>query len=194
MGDEKSEKSAARGLGITGETVRRNIRWIRDARNISAAELSETLGRLERPIPVLGIQRIEAGTRRVDADDLVTIAVALGVSPASLLMPMYEDGVKREKSAVASRGAAITADALIPTTAWNRPIAARAVWRWLTARAPLVHGTMATFVAHGWPVWVQEHLEEQMLADLASTLEPGADIPKMLLTQRKEGRPADGDD
>ena len=142
--------------------MRRNIRWIRDARNISAAELSATLSRLERPIPVLGVQRIEAGTRRVDVDDLVTIAVALGVSPASLLMPMYEDDAVSQRTPVPARGAEIRKDSLVPISAWNRPVSARVVWDWLSAAAPLVRGTLATFMAHGLPGWERERMEAEV--------------------------------
>ncbi|HME16029.1 MAG TPA: helix-turn-helix transcriptional regulator [Mycobacterium sp.] len=90
---DKSSKSAGRPLGQTGETVRRNIRDIRDKKGISGPELSEKLAELHRPIPPLGIHRIESGTRRVDVDDLVAIALALNVSPLALLLPTWADAV-----------------------------------------------------------------------------------------------------
>ncbi|MEU6184536.1 hypothetical protein [Nocardia sp. NPDC047038] len=40
-----------------------------------------------RPIPTLGLRHIEAMKRRVDADDLVALAVALGANPNALLLP-----------------------------------------------------------------------------------------------------------
>ena len=45
------------------------------------------LAELGREIPSLGLRRIEAGERRVDADDLVALALALDVTPLALLLP-----------------------------------------------------------------------------------------------------------
>lgn len=100
--------------------------------------LSERLETLGRPIPPLGLRRIEAGTRRVDVDDLVAIAIALGVSPASLLMP--------EVSSIAH-------DDLVSVTGWHKPITATVVWGWLTSARPLVRGTLGSFIDHALPQW-----------------------------------------
>ncbi|MBF6286919.1 helix-turn-helix domain-containing protein [Nocardia cyriacigeorgica] len=77
-------------LGPTGETVRANVARLRDELRLTYPELSRRLEDLGRPIPVLGLSRIEKGERRVDADDLVALALALGVSPITLLMPATE--------------------------------------------------------------------------------------------------------
>src|SRR6476659_4961943 len=72
-------------LGPIGVELTHNVRRLRG--ELGYAELSRRLGEMGREIPPLGLRRIEAGTRRVDADDLVALAVALGVSPITLLMP-----------------------------------------------------------------------------------------------------------
>lgn len=163
MADDKSK--AGRQLGATGETVRRNIRWIRDDRGISGAELSHDLDRLGRPIPLLGIQRIEAGTRRVDVDDLMAIAVALGVSPASLLMPLREDAPGSDRdSAVPSAGDEVQVGDLVPTTGWHVAISASQMWDWVTAAKPLVSGTMLTLIRYGLPSWERKKAEADMEA------------------------------
>lgn len=72
-------------LGPTGEHVRANVARLRGRTQYK--ELAERLSALGRPIPPLGLRRIEAGERRVDADDLMALAVALGVPPNSLLLP-----------------------------------------------------------------------------------------------------------
>lgn len=54
-------------------------------------ELAERLEKVGRPIPVLGLRRIESEERRVDADDLVALAIVLNVSPVRLLMPYTID-------------------------------------------------------------------------------------------------------
>jgi transcriptional regulator with XRE-family HTH domain len=74
-------------MGPTGETVRANIIRLRADRRMGYTELSERLKDIDKRIPPLGLRRIEAGERRVDVDDLFALAVALGVSPTTLLLP-----------------------------------------------------------------------------------------------------------
>lgn len=150
------DKSGGRPVGATGSAVRKNIRRIRDAKGVSANELSEALRRLNRPIPPLGISRIENGQRRVDVDDLVAIASALGVSPATLLMPATndDDSEVREGDNVA-------------LSAWNKPIGAVWTWEWLTAAHPLVSGTrMTSFVQHAWPAWERDQFDAQVAEEI----------------------------
>ncbi len=132
-------KESARGA--TSDTVSANIRDIRTAQNLNYTQVSEQLETLGRSISAVGIRRIENGERRVDVDDLSAIAVALRVSPASLLMPNLEKVTEKD---------------LVPITGWHKPITATVVWRWLTAVEPLVRGTFGTFVDHGLPSWERD--------------------------------------
>jgi hypothetical protein len=50
-------------------------------------ELAERLADLGRPIPVLGLRRLERGERRADADDLTALALALETTPNRLMLP-----------------------------------------------------------------------------------------------------------
>ena len=68
-----------------------NIRQLREDRRLGYNELSRMLSDLGREIPPLGLRRIEARDRRVDTDDLVALALALGVSPLALLLPTERD-------------------------------------------------------------------------------------------------------
>lgn len=68
-----------------GENVRDNLLRIRQAHRLTYAEVSRTLEDLGRPIAPLGLSRIENGERRVDVDDLMALAEALGVEPDELL-------------------------------------------------------------------------------------------------------------
>lgn len=74
-------------LGPIGQQVRANVERLRTARGMSKKDLADKTREGGRAIPPLGISRIEAGTRRVDADDLVALADALNVSPLTVLMP-----------------------------------------------------------------------------------------------------------
>lgn len=79
-------------LGPTGETVRENISRVRRERGLTLRALSERLAELGRPISNSSISQVETGARRVDVDDLVAFAIALDVSPNTLLMPAHYDG------------------------------------------------------------------------------------------------------
>lgn len=113
MAQRQADK-AGRQLGATGETVQANIKRIRDDLGIPVTELSRRLESLGRPIPSLGLRRIEDGSRRVDVDDLVALAVALKVSPETLLMPYAENE-----------------DDEVRITAREEPMYAIEAWRWL---------------------------------------------------------------
>jgi transcriptional regulator with XRE-family HTH domain len=77
--------------GPTAERVSRNVAELRERRGLSLAELSARLVLLGRPILGTGLHKIEKGTRRVDVDDLVALAMALGVTPTRLLLPPTAD-------------------------------------------------------------------------------------------------------
>lgn len=79
------EKTSGRPLG---DNVMRAVKRIREDQRLPYTELSDRLASLGRPIPVLGLRRIERGERRVDVDDLVALARALSVPPAVLLFPV----------------------------------------------------------------------------------------------------------
>ncbi|WP_199712687.1 hypothetical protein [Galactobacter caseinivorans] len=75
-------------LGATGERVRENVARLRGAKEFK--KLAEELSDVGRPIPPLGLRRIEAGERRVDVDDLTALAAVFKVSPLALLLPENE--------------------------------------------------------------------------------------------------------
>lgn len=107
-------------LGATGRTVASNVRRLREAARLSYAELERRLEDAGRKVPVLGLSSIERERRRVDADDLAALALALEVSPATLLMPDTESGDDTPAVTGAEPGAA-----------------AESVWQWLVAEGPL---------------------------------------------------------
>lgn len=86
-------------MGFYGQVVATNIKRLREEKNLTKPDLARLVGGLEQvkeigewelspsKINALAITRIEDGSRRVDADDLVLFAVALGVTPATLLQP-----------------------------------------------------------------------------------------------------------
>jgi transcriptional regulator with XRE-family HTH domain len=105
-------------------------------------ELSEKMSDIGRPIPPLGLHRIENGERRVDVDDLMALAVALKVSPVTLLMP----DTSSKDAEVAVTG--------LPT------YSAEQIWTWLLADDlgyyPVEYESLEAFFRRAWPQWLQE--------------------------------------
>ena len=156
-------------LGPSGRAVAANIEQLRTAQNLTFVALSEQLETLGRPIPPLGLRKIVAETRRVDADDLVAIAVVLNVSPASLLMPNL--------SAVAEGD-------FVDVTGWHKPVPAQHVWKWLTATRPFVSAMLGSFVDRALPSWERDKWRIEAHARVLDELQGGG-------RRRKQ---ADGDD
>jgi transcriptional regulator with XRE-family HTH domain len=73
--------------GPTARRVAEALRRIRRGQEVTTAELSRRLAALGQPVPDTSITKTEAGTRRVDVDDLPALALALGVTPNTLLLP-----------------------------------------------------------------------------------------------------------
>jgi transcriptional regulator with XRE-family HTH domain len=78
---------ATRPIEIAPAGIRtaRNIERLRLARELSQQQLAERCTALGRPLTNTALSRTERARRRCDVDDLVTIAAALGVPPATLL-------------------------------------------------------------------------------------------------------------
>lgn len=74
-------------IGLTGETVRANIKRLRREREMTLRDLADHMSRVVRPMAHNTISEIERGARRVDVDDLMALAEGLNVSPIALLMP-----------------------------------------------------------------------------------------------------------
>lgn len=105
--------------GPVGRTLIESLKELLEARGLSFNRASMALEELGRPIPPLGLSRLASGNRRVDVDELVALAVLLGVSPSALLVPRHvgvDDVVE-----------------LTPTVKQRAGI----VWAWLDGRIPL---------------------------------------------------------
>lgn len=111
-------------LGPAGDVVRSNVARIRKARGLTLRGMATQLTEVGRPLAHTAISDIENGSRRVDADDLVALALALDVAPTTLLMPQSDDwetGSVQLTENVAS--------------------APQRVWEWLIAAYPLKRDT-----------------------------------------------------
>jgi transcriptional regulator with XRE-family HTH domain len=158
-------------IGPTARAVADNVKRLRTDLRLNYTELSETLQEVaDWSINAVGIRRIESGERRVTPDDLVALALALGVSPISLLMPNYDSLDRRDLVEMTGRGEAVTAEVL---------------WNWLRADHPLTDSTTDVlgyfaFITASLPRWIRERRERlfgeemtRMQSDLYPTVPDG---------------------
>jgi transcriptional regulator with XRE-family HTH domain len=75
-------------IGPASLHTARAIEYIRLARGLTQQQLAAHCTALGRPMTNTALSRTERARRRCDVDDLVTIATALGVPPAILLLPL----------------------------------------------------------------------------------------------------------
>ncbi|OBB71212.1 helix-turn-helix domain-containing protein [Mycobacterium sp. 852014-52144_SCH5372336] len=132
-------------LGETGAAVARNVKHLRRTRGMAFTDLSKLLNSIGREIPTWGLRKIESGGRRVDADDLVALAVALDVSPTSLLMPNLDEAGPHDH---------------VKLTAVEKPLTAHQAWIWLSGSGPLPGGRLFDFV-RAFPKWTRDQMENE---------------------------------
>lgn len=86
--------SRALQLGDAGAHLAQAVADLRHARGWDQRTLAAHLSEAGRPFSTSVVGKIEAGTRRVDVDDLVAIAIVFAVLPAHLL-PTPDDAHAR---------------------------------------------------------------------------------------------------
>lgn len=91
---------------------------VRRSRGLSKAELGRRLAELGRPMSKDVLLKIEQGKRRLDPDDLIALALALGVTPNRLLLP----------STLVEEDVALTPAVTVPLSQ---------AWAWATGDQPL---------------------------------------------------------
>jgi transcriptional regulator with XRE-family HTH domain len=84
--------------GPTGARVAARVRELRQLRGYSLSALSQQMTKIGHPLSLDALHKIETvgaddrPRRRVDADALVALALALRVSPLALILPSADDG------------------------------------------------------------------------------------------------------
>jgi transcriptional regulator with XRE-family HTH domain len=133
MGTNAVKRDAA------AETVSANVKRLRTEQNLGLRGLSNKLGEVGRPLGHSAVDQIEKGTRRVDVDDLVALAAALGVSPITLLMPEMPGADKPAET--------------VPAPGVDGGVSAGLWWKWLRADAALPGYAQRRFFAESRPEW-----------------------------------------
>jgi transcriptional regulator with XRE-family HTH domain len=136
-------------VGATGEAVARNVKRLREAANLTYTEVSKALAGVDRPMSPLAVRRIEEMERRVDVDDLLALAIVLGVTPISLLYPGAKEGAE-----------SVTATGLKST------VSAEHLWEWMRAEIPLVANgdemERYAFLGAAMPEWRRQEFSEEI--------------------------------
>lgn len=86
MEDERQGAKRPVGTGAWGHRAALNLADLREDRDLTQAKFAERVRGLGRPMTWSIVGKVEQGTRRIDADDLATFALALGVTPNRLLL------------------------------------------------------------------------------------------------------------
>lgn len=73
----------------TTQVVALNVKKRREAKGWNFAELSRALAAVGHPLAITVLQRIEAGARRIDVDDLTALSYVLEVTPTQLISPDF---------------------------------------------------------------------------------------------------------
>jgi len=131
-------------ISYTGQALAAVVKRRREELGLTYAQLSRRLTKNGRDIPTLGLRRIECCQRHVDVDDLVALAVALEVTPVTLLMPPE-----------------VKADDAIQVAGNVGHVTAQAAWNWFTASYPLAGPVMA-FYSDALPLWERTDMEEKL--------------------------------
>ena len=149
-----------------------NIAEFREGMDLTFAEMSRQLEARGRPIPPLGLRRIEAGERRVDVDDLMAIAAVLDVSPMRLLLPGVQ--AKAITAEVSGAGAHSTHDLWTWALGYKRlgetPVESRDFLRRSSPRQILTRGERVARRSE-WLADQIHHIEgkiEQLSAEVGS--------------------------
>jgi transcriptional regulator with XRE-family HTH domain len=133
----------------TAKAVSANVNRLRKEQNLGLRGLANKLGEVGRPLGHSAVDQIEKGTRRVDVDDLMALAAALGVSPATLLMPGMPCADNPEK--VETTG---VTQGVVPAELWNWLKAAPWPPPWIPLSQPVYEGN--ALPAWEWARWYKD--------------------------------------
>jgi transcriptional regulator with XRE-family HTH domain len=156
-------------IGPTGHRAADTVAALRQDDRLSYKELSDKLRELGRPIPTLGLSRVERSERRIDADDLVALAIALGTTPNRLLLP---------------RTARRVDVALTPGMELSEQLA----WAWAQATAPIEarQGVVPTEVVQRFRSRSLPDQPNYQLPDVAPHLDAITEIAALIKRRAEE--------
>lgn len=153
-------RTRGQDISSTGSTVASNIARVRRASDVSLQQLEERLTRLGRRISFSGLSKIERAQKRVEVDDLMAIAIALDVSPLTLLLP-HDDPYAEVRVTGAAGSAAV-------------------FWEWALGDRPLDPQDRRGYAARALPAWLGSTADVVWWGDQSMTLAIGDEAPRKI--------------
>lgn len=126
--------------GPVGQRIAGNVSEIREAQRLSQPELARRITEAGRPMTAGVLSKTEQGDRRVDVDDLVAFALALGVTPNRLLLDSAAGGgivLRYPGDTTGEPVHTITAQSIALTP--NVEVPLLDAWAWAAGERPLPH-------------------------------------------------------
>lgn len=96
-------------VGPVGETVRRELVLLRRLRQMSQRALAQQVSALGVRLAPSAVAKIEDGSRRVDVDDLIALAVALNAPVARLLVGDFQRALEDDPTVALTPGLKVDA-------------------------------------------------------------------------------------
>ena len=153
--------------GPTAAAVAANVGRLRSELRLSYTDVSDRLAERGWPLSPVAVRRIEKGQRKVSPDDLTALAIALRVSPVTLLMPNTESRDDEVELSGVAAGAFRN----------QARLTANVAWQWLRGdQFVMAFGDkhlddfQAAFILRSAPDWLRTILRSQMDEQLAGTL------------------------
>lgn len=126
-------------IGPAGRRLAANVLALRKARGLNQPQLAARMQEQGRAVHATVVSKIEQRDRRVDVDDLVAIAIALGVTPNRLLLEVPSRAVVLERPGDSSGRPVDTfpapAESIDLTPSVDVPLFD--AWEWATGQHPL---------------------------------------------------------
>lgn len=152
----------------TGAVAASRLREVRTAQGLTLREVSDRVTASGHDLSLNAISRIENGSRRMDVDDLTALAVALGVTPATLLLPDTDDS-----------------HSTLTITGVSGP--ATNMWEWMATHIPAPGRPRPQdyfeFASRAFPTWLRRAMDQAR----ERSPEDEAAIRRILLDQEEEG-------
>ena len=81
-------------MALPSKVFRGRVKEARKARGWTQRDLAAALEKVDVKIDASNITRLESGSRTVTLDEVIAIAVVLGVSPLHLIVPLDDNGAQ----------------------------------------------------------------------------------------------------
>lgn len=115
---------------LDNELIGRNIRAAREAAGLDLKDVAQKLRDTSRPLALNTLSKLETGRRKVAAEELIPLAVVLGVTPNVLLLGSGETTLGDDATENVDLGSVVLLESGVAAPLLE-------VWRWAQGEEPL---------------------------------------------------------